>query len=61
MTGEEALLDAVMKTKNFWPDIKLTNTLKLKLNDILKYLFVSAIDDFTNACLCVLVINLSQA
>lgn len=32
MTGEKALLDAMMKTRNFWPEIKLTNALKLKLN-----------------------------
>lgn len=58
MTREEALFDAMMKTKNFWPEIKLKNTLKLKLNNIFKDLFVSAIDDFTNVCLYGLVINL---
>lgn len=59
MTRKEVLFDVMMKRKNFWPEIKLTNSLKLKPNDIFKDLFVSAIDDFTNVCFCVLVINLS--
>lgn len=58
MTRVEALFDVMTKTKNFWPEIKLTNALKLKSNDIFKNLFVSAVDDFTNVCLCGLVINL---
>ena len=58
MTRVEALFDVMTKTKNFWPEIKLTNALKLKSNDIFKNLFVAAVDDFTNVCLCGLVINL---
>lgn len=58
MTRVEALFDVMTKAKNFWPEIKLTNALKLKSNDIFKNLFVSVVDDFTNVCLCGLVINL---
>lgn len=61
MTREEALFDVMTKTKNFWLEIKLKNTLKLKPSDIFKDLFVSAIDDFTNVSLCGLVINLPGA
>lgn len=49
-----------MQTSNFCPEMKLTSTIKQKLNEILN-LFVSAVDDFTMSCLCDLVINLAQA
>lgn len=39
MTREEVLFDVMMKTENFWPEIKLKNTLKLKPNDIFEDLF----------------------